>query len=368
MFKFFKPIFEFFKPIFNRKTALFSPGSPKKQALTQKHIKSRSFGAKYRTYRGEQLTPLQVILRLQASVFLAVLPWALLYGGYGFLVSVIHYFHTNAVQEIFGDSKVLQNVIVSFNVLLSIFLVFRTNAANERFWEARKQWGALVNTVRNLARGIWVVVEERDSMDRAQKEAMLRLVVAFAVAMKLHLRREPVNNELSPLMASFNYFKLKEVNHAPLEISFWIADYLQRQYERGYVNAFQISSLHKLLDDLVDVLGACERILKTPMPLIYTILLRTLLVIYFVLLPWDLVDGLTWWTGPITVFVSLILLGIDEVGAEIEEPFGKDPNDLPLDAICATMLSNVNDLIATAASKSLYDLPEIKPTLHNAND
>lgn len=159
-------------------------------------------------------------------------------------------------------------------------------------------------------------------------------------------------------MESANYFKLKEVNHPPLEIAFWIGDYLQHRYERGYINVFQLTGLHELLDDLVDVLGACERILKTPMPLIYTILLKTLLLFYFLLLPWELVEGLTWWTSPILAFVSIILLGIDEVGAEIEEPFGKDPNDLPLDAICATMLRNVNDLIAIAPSKRLFcDLP-----------
>lgn len=358
MVNFFNRIFKFFKPLFERRAALFSPRSEKKRALTQKHIKARSFGEKFQTYRGEELPVLQVIFRLQRSVLLAVLPWTLLVGGYALTISVIHYFHADSVQEVIGDSKVLQNVIVSFNVLVSLFLVFRTNAANDRFWEARKQWGGMVNTVRNVARGIWIVAEEREPADRERKEAALRLVVAFAVATKLHLRKEGVNNELAPLMASFNYFKLQEVKHAPLEIAFWIGDYLQRQYQGGHINVFQLAALHELLDDLVDILGACERILKTPTPLIYTILLRTLLVIYFLLLPWDFVDGLTWWTAPISMFASILLLGIDEVGAEIEEPFGKDPNDLPLDAICATMLNNINEMIATAPSRVLArDLP-----------
>jgi len=229
-----------------------------------------------------------------------------------------------------------------------LLLVFRTNSAHERFWEGRKLWGALVNTVRNLARDIWIVIEERSSENRAEKEATLRIVVAFTFAMKLHLRREPVNDELVPLMSPLQYAKLRDTKHPPLEIAFWIGDYLQNEYARGTVNVYQVAALQKLVDDLIDILGGCERILKTPMPILYTILLKGLLLVYFVVLPWELVDGLTWWTAPIMTIITVVLLSIDEAGAEIEEPFGHDPNDLPLDLICNTMLSNVNDLIALA--------------------
>ncbi len=253
-------------------------------------------------------------------------------------------------------SKALPNVVVTFNIILSLLLVFRTNTAHERFWEARKLWGALVNTVRNLARDIWIIIEEQEPNDRLEKESTLRLIVAFAVAMKLHLRRDSVNSELEPLMSSLYYFKLKNVNHPPLEIAFWIGDYLQHQYNRGCVNVYQLTTLHKLVDDLVDILGGCERILKTPMPLAYAIKLKQLLLMYCLLLPFELVGGLGWWTGPILAFISLILLGIEEIGAEIEEPFGHDPNDLPLDLICATILRNVEELIKFApCTRSFVD-------------
>jgi len=308
----------------------------------------RSLKCKYKGYRGEQLTWLQVISRLIGSVLPAILPWALLYGGYAFLVAITHHFHADYLNKVVSDSKVLPNVILSLNIVLSLLLVFRTNSAHERFWEGRKLWGALVNTVRNLARDIWIFIEERCPEDRAAKEVTLRLVVAFAFAMKLHLRRDPLNDELVTLMSPLQYSKLKDSKHPPLEIAFWIGRYLQNEYDRGTVNVYQLNSLQKLVDDLVDILGGCERILKTPAPILYTILLKIILLIYFVILPWALVDGLTWWTAPIMTFVALILLSIDEVGAEIEEPFGHDPNDLPLDLICNTMLNNVNDLIELA--------------------
>lgn len=323
-----------------------------KNALSNNRKRSRSYKAKFQIYTNERLNFLQVIFRLQGSVFLAVLPWAILCGSYGFTISLLY--EAKLILPLPEVSKALPNVVVSFNIILSLLLVFRTNTAHERFWEARKLWGALVNTVRNLARGIWIVVEEQEPNDRLGKESTLRLVVAFAVAMKLHLRRDPINPELEPLMSPLSYCKLENMNHAPLEIAFWIGDYLQNQYNRSCVNIYQLASLQKLLDDMVDILGGCERILKTPMPLAYAIKLKQLLLIYFLVLPFEIVAGLGLWTGPILAFISLILLGIEEVGAEIEEPFGHDPNDLPLDLICATMLRNVEDLITFAPSTRAF--------------
>lgn len=319
-----------------------------------KRNNSRSYKAKFQIYTNESLNWLQIVFRLQGTVIPAILPSILLCGTYGFLVSLAY--EMKLPISFLQVSKVLPNVVVTFNIILSLLLVFRTNTAHDRFWEGRKLWGALVNTVRNLSRDILIFIEEQEPSDRAKKESILRLVVAFSVAMKLHLRRDPINEELEPLMSPLRYSKLKSVNHAPLEIAFWIGDYLQNQYNCNLVNIYQLTALQKLVDDLVDILGGCERILKTPLPLAYAIKLKQLLLIYCLILPFELVGGLGLWTGPILAFVSLILLGIEEIGAEIEEPFGHDPNDLPLDVICETMLNNIEHLINSAPCTRLDEL------------
>nr|WP_199316378.1 bestrophin family ion channel [Tolypothrix sp. FACHB-123] len=302
----------------------------------------RSFKGKFHIYTGEHLHWFQVIFKLKFSVIKPILPWIILCAVYGFLVSLLYHFKLLASIDF---SKILPNVIVTLNIVVGLLLAFRTNSAHDRFWEGRKLWGALVNTVRNLTRGVWIIVNEYGAKSRGEKEAALKLIVAFSYAMKQHLRRESVNSELRPLLSESQYFKLQEANHPPLEISFWIGDFLQSQYEHNNLNIFQLNSLLELLDDLVDILGGCERILKTPTPLIYTIVLKILLIIYFLLLPLEIVNGLHWWTSPTIAFISAVMLGVDEIGAEIEEPFGHDPNDLPLDLICATMRRNTEDLI-----------------------
>jgi putative membrane protein len=250
--------------------------------------------------------------------------------------------------------------------VLGLLLVFRTNTAYDRFWEGRKIWGSIINTVRNLARQICVLVEEPNAKDREQKRAILRLLVAFAVATKLHLRREPVNHELESLVSPSQYQKLQAMNHPPLEVAFWINDYLNLQEERGCLHPYQMMAIATLLNQLVDYLGACERILKTPLPQAYSIHLKQLLLIYCLTLPFQLVAELGWLTGFSVGLISFTLLGIEEIGLEIENPFGCDPNDLPLDSICQTMQRNIEDLISLDPSACHWlEDPSMLRTTHS---
>ncbi|HAX78445.1 MAG TPA: hypothetical protein DCY88_22110 [Cyanobacteria bacterium UBA11372] len=278
----------------------------------------------------------------QSSVIPSIFPRVLLCGIFGVLISILH-------DNGFAVSVPILGSIIP-NVVLGLLLVFRTNTAYDRFWEGRKIWGIINNNIRNLARQLWVCVDEREPKDRENKVAALRSLVAFAVATKIHLRSQPVNSELEDLLSAERYSKLKSMNNPPLEIAFWIGDYMQQQYEENRLNIYQLTSMQELLNNLVDCLGGCERILKTPMPLAYAIHLKQLLLIYCLSLPFQIVKELGWFTSPIVVLISFTLLGIEAIGVEIENPFGHDTNDLPLDTICANMRRNMEDLITLAPS------------------
>lgn len=288
----------------------------------------------------------EIALQTKGSVISAIYKRVLLSGIFGVLVSILYHFKIPVSQPI------LSTVIPS--IVLGLLLVFRTNTAYDRFWEGRKSWGAIVNTTRNLARQIWISVDEKELKDKDHKIAALNLLVAFGVATKLHLRGEPVNSDLEALIPASKYTKLKMMNNPPLDISIWIGDYLQEQYQRHCINNYQCANMQELLNILVDNLGTCERILKTPMPLAYAIHLKQLLLLYCFLLPFQIVDDLHWWTGLISALVSFTLLGIEAIGLEIENPFGYDANDLPLDTICKVMKRNIDDLIS------------ITPTVHKS--
>ncbi|MFM7384091.1 MAG: bestrophin family protein [Microcystaceae cyanobacterium] len=279
----------------------------------------------------------QELSRWQGSVIPVILPKVLLFMVMSVGVTGLY------VQGLNLALPVKSGLIPS--IVLGLLLVFRTNTAYDRFWEGRKLWGSLINNVRNLSRLIWVAVQEKNHEDRLAKQQALRLLEAFAIAMKLHLRGEKVNQELVPLMSSDFYETLQHINHPPLEIAFWISDYLQQQSNRDRINPYQLNAMFQLLDDMVDTLGACERILKTPIPAAYAIHLKQLVFLYCLTLPFELVDQLVWFTAPLVGLVSFAIFGIEAIGVEIENPFGYDANDLPLDQICQTIQRNLEDLI-----------------------
>jgi len=285
----------------------------------------------------KRLSWFESALQIKGSVIAAIYKRVLLCGAFGVLISILYHLKIPVSQPILGT------VIPS--IVLGLLLVFRTNTAYERFWEGRKCWGAIVNTIRNLARQIWVSIDEKEPEDKDHKIEALNLLLAFGIATKLHLRSEPINSDLEALMPDSKYITLKIINNPPLEIAFWVSDYLQQQYNRNCINSYQLTSMQELLNILVDNLGSCERILRTPMPLAYAIHLKQLLLLYCFLLPFQIVQSLDWWTGLISALVSFTLLGIEAIGLEIENPFGYDENDLPLDAICTTMKRNIDDLI-----------------------
>ena len=286
----------------------------------------------------EQPNWFKIALRIEGSVIPTIVVRVLCCGAFGLLISVL------AFYKIPVGAKALGSVVPS--IVLGLLLVFRTNTAYERFWEGRKAWGALVNNIRNLSRLIWVAIAEIDLTHPQEKEEILKLLVAFAVATKLHLRSQPVDDRVAGLVSPLQFAKLQVTTNPPLEIAFWISDYLQATHEYGQISLYQMNQLQGILNIMVDTLGVCERILRTPMPLAYAIHLKQLLLIYCLLLPFQIVDELRWWTAPAIALVSFTLFGIEAIGVEIENPFGTDPNDLPLDTICNTIERNIDDLIS----------------------
>ena len=281
----------------------------------------------------------KLVFQLKGSVVLAIYQRVIAFSIFGVIVSVLYYFQIPVSQP------VLVSVIPS--IVLGLLLVFRTNTAYDRFWEGRRLWGNLVHDARNMTWQIGAMIKEIEPKDRADKIAVMRLVAAFLVACKLHLRSEPINSELEELMSQSQYLELKTIRNKPIQIVSWIGDYLKQQLERGQniLHSHILFSLNGTLNTMMRYLGDCERILTTPLPLAYFIHLKQLLLIYCLLLPFQLVKDLGWATGLVVGLISFTLLGIEEIGIEIENPFGHDANDLPLDAICEDIKYEIEEFI-----------------------
>lgn len=290
----------------------------------------------------EKLAWFRSVLQLNGSILPSILPRVLLFGGFGVLVSFSR--HSDLPFDLTGLGHLTQNV--ACNLVLGLLLVFRTNTAYERFWEGRKAWGTIAVNIRNLSREIQIELAELTPTDRTEKEAALKCLAGLAIAIKLHLRHLPITHELDALISSEQISKIRCAPNPPLELALWVGHYIQQQYQYERIDTSQRWAMNTLLNSITEGLTSCERILRTPIPPAYAIYLRRLILIYCACLPFGLVEQLGWWTGLLVTIVSFVLLGIEEIGNEIEDPFGTDPNDLPLDEICQTILTNVESTIA----------------------
>ncbi|KAI0201607.1 Bestrophin, RFP-TM, chloride channel-domain-containing protein [Astrocystis sublimbata] len=287
--------------------------------------------------------------------------------------------------------------------VVSMGLSFRSSSAYERFSEGRRLWGQLILASQSLGRVFWVHALERpdhSKEDLLGKLTAMNLVIAYAVALKHKLRFEPythyddlvdlvghidtlakaatddqkeaikprkytifktMGESLGISFATSNPRKLlkrskKPLGNLPLEILCYLTGYADELVANGQLPvAMQQTFMYNNLGLLNDVMVNTERVLNTPLPIAYAIVISQITWLYVVLLPFQLYAALGWITIPATVFASYIILGIFFIGHEIENPFGMDVNDLPLEAFCQQIMQDM-ETIASRTKISTQDL------------
>ena len=221
-----------------------------------------------------------IALRWKGSVVPEVLPRSLLCGLFGVVIYILHLLNIKVSLQILGS--------IIPNIVLGLLLVFRTNTAYERFWEGRKAWGTLVVNIRNLSR-LMQISTNCPEEEKQQREKSIKLLTAFAIATKLHLRSEAIEQDLDEILPEEDIVKLRSAIHAPLELTLWLGDYLQKQVQSDRIDTNYFVTMNSHLNALVEGLTSCERILKTPLPPAYCIYLKRLILIYCIGLPFHLV-------------------------------------------------------------------------------
>lgn len=137
---------------------------------------------------------------------------------------------------------------------------------------------------------------------------------------------------------------LAESIHLPISIAFMLKTILSKGLKTGRIHPNVIINMEADLNNLLTAVGGCDRIKTTPIPFAYFAHIEILLLIFCGTLPIGLVDSLGWFTVLATTFISFAFIGIEAIGVEIEDPFGQDPNDLPLEGICIGVETHVLDL------------------------
>ncbi|MHC6226845.1 bestrophin family protein [Pseudomonas sp. X10] len=207
---------------------------------------------------------------------------------------------------------------------LSIFMSFRNNACYDRWWEGRKAWGKLIIEMRSFIRQSVIITDER------LRAELLRNLCGFAHALNAHLRNEDQLRAARPWLSDSAPVNSHDLCDGILRE---IGAHCSRLAQEQQISDWRYTTLEQRLTGLSEVQATCERIKSTPLPFPYTLLLHRTIYIFCLLLPFALAVPLGWLAPLFTTIVSYTFFGLDAIGNELEDPFGRDENDLPTDAM-----------------------------------
>ena len=257
----------------------------------------------------------------------------------GVFTVILTYFITHYIDEskILTLSK-LKDVFALVGFVLSLLLVFRTNTAYDRWWEGRKKWGELVNNSRNIAIKIGAL-----TTNTANEEFFKRMIPNYAFAMKEHLREGVKLSELELTNEELEQIKPKE--HKTSYIAKLMYERLSLMIQNNEISDVEFLALDTNLKTFSDNTGACERIKNTPIPYSYSSFLKKFIFIFVSTLPLSFITVFGFYSAFVSVFVFYVLVSMEILAEEIEDPFGIDENDLPTDGLCLKIRDNVREIL-----------------------
>ncbi len=286
------------------------------------------------------------VFALTGSVTLRVLPKVFAFGMVAIVICAMAWF----VETIYGVEVGTDPTPFGIaGVGLGLILVLRTNAGYDRWWEGRKLWGGIVNQSRNLA----IAALAFGPDDREWREKFVRWVATFSHASCSSLRGVPLTPQAAALVGRDAADRLAAAEHMPSFVGLALGELLHDAYDRLGMNhwAFQQADRERAL--LIDHIGACERILKTPMPLAYSIKIRQLIALYLMMLPFGLLHSTpsSLLVPFLTMLIAFPILTLDQAGIELENPFStRRLSHLPLEEISATLQRNLEGLLESKQS------------------
>jgi ion channel-forming bestrophin family protein len=278
---------------------------------------------------------LHLIFALHKSDTLKILWKEIIYIGVftlGIAYIELNYYPNAALEKLF-------QVFSLVGFVISLLLVFRTNTAYDRWWEGRKKWGELVNDTRNFGAKLSVLI-----VGEQEREFFKRMIPNFVFATKEHLR-EGVKFEELEMTASENKV-LTSKTHVPLAIVKLIYNQLVQLKKSKQITEEDFIILDKNCNALMNSLGACERIKNTPIPFSYSLFIKKFIFIYVTTLPLAFVTTFGYFSALIATFVFYILVSMEVLAEEIEDPFGIDENDLPTDILCEKIKLNIHEVFS----------------------
>jgi putative membrane protein len=217
-----------------------------------------------------------------------------------------------------------------FGIALSLFLGFRNNASYERWWEARSLWGKLVYEVRSLGR----TTETLIGADHPERRGLLNDAVAFSHFLRGELRKRTVTEDAARFIGK-DVAKQAVAAANPADFMLrCMGQRLGKLYRDGDIDSIGLRMLDESLTAFAATQAANEGIANTPLPFAYSLLVHRTAYLYCFLVPFGLTASVGWFAPLFAALVAYVFFGLDALSEELENPYGCEENDLPLNALC----------------------------------
>ncbi|THU40712.1 bestrophin [Niastella caeni] len=255
---------------------------------------------------------------------------------------IIAYLELNVFK--LSKSSHITNITSMHSLLsfvISMLLVFRTNTAYDRWWEGRKLWGSLVNNSRNLAIKLHSMLGVEDEVHRS---FFKKIIPMYASVLSHHLHAESTRLALDE-QEQPELRNLDTNRHIPNQVASLLIQRVNRLFEEGKIKGEQLIILNNELQSFTDICGACERIKNTPIPFSYSVFLKKFIFFYVMTLPFSFVISLGYIAIPVVAFIFYVLASLELVAEEIEDPFGGDENDLPMNKMAQNIKKHVTEIL-----------------------
>jgi putative membrane protein len=280
---------------------------------------------------------LKILVSLHKSDTLKILfPTMILMAiySYGIQYLEIEYLHLTSKSKVSNVGMI--HSLLGF--VLSLLLVFRTNTAYDRWWEGRKLWGKLVNDTRNFAVKINAILSD----DRNSADQIARYLKYFPHFLAKHLSQESTRWALDE---DYSEIEKSLRHHGPSDLVILLTHKLHQLKKEGKISDVEMLYLDTQISGFLDVCGGCERIKNTPIPYSYSSFIKKFIILYVLALPIAYVINLGLFMIPLTVFVYYVLMSLELIAEEIEDPFNNDENDIPMETIAQNIEKNVHQIM-----------------------
>jgi putative membrane protein len=231
-------------------------------------------------------------------------------------------------------------------IALAVFLGFRNSASYDRYWEGRKLWGQMLNETRSLVRqALTLPCSGDETATRERARELMSLLAALPHALRHQLRNTDPRADLEPRLPPALFARVMASRYRPATLMLCASEWVRRETREGRLDGYAVLAFEHNLNGISDVIGGCERIVSTPLPFAYTVMIHRTVYFFCAMLPFGLVDSIGGLTPIFAVFVAYAFMAHEAIASQLEDPFGTEDNDLALNLMSAGIEVALHDLM-----------------------